>query len=122
VKELDMATNSNYLSHCLSNVDNQFKWKGYNDIDQLKEFVETTLLLTGSWSSTASNTEKFTAANAHVFITFYKSTKTLLIQGQDPDKTYLIKRLREIATSEKGNTRLALNYSTAILITHIYRS
>ena len=124
MKELDMATNSNYFSHCLSYVNNQFKWKGYNEIDQLKEFVKTTLLLTGSWSSKDSNSEKFTAENAHVFITFYKSKNTLQIQGQDPDKTDLIKRLREIATSEKGNTRLALNDSIYCYIntTYIYRS
>jgi hypothetical protein len=105
-----MATDSN-LSHCLSYaVNSQFKWKG--DIDQLKDFVKITLLLTGGWSSPEVNPPKFTGQN--VFMTFYKSTATLQIQGKDPDKTNLIKRLREIATSEKGNTRFVLNYSTAI--------
>jgi hypothetical protein len=96
-----MATDSN-LSHCLSYENSQLKWNG--DIDQLKRFVKTTLSLGDNWSSPDANTEKFTSQN--VFITFYKSKKTLLIQGQDPDKTNLIELLRGKATSEKGNTML----------------
>jgi hypothetical protein len=69
--------------------------------------------LDGTWKSLDENTEKFTSHDGNVFITFYKSTETLLIQGKEPYKTDLIKLLKGIATAE-DNTRLVLNDSTAI--------
>ena len=93
-----MATDSNDLSHCLSYVNNQFKWNC--NFDQLKEFVQTTLKLDGNWKSLDENTEKFTSHDGNVFITFYKSTGTLLIQGKEPYKTDLVKLLMGIATAE----------------------
>jgi hypothetical protein len=95
VKELDMATNSNDLSHCLSYVNKQFKWNC-----KLKEFVQTTLSLDGNWTSLNENTEKFTSHDGNVFITFYKSTGTLLIQGKEPYRTNLIELMKTIAMAE----------------------
>ena len=82
-------------THCLSYVNNQFKWNC-----KLKEFVQTTLSLNGNWTSPDENTEKFTSDDGNVFITFYKSTRTLLIQGKDPYRANLIELMKTIATAE----------------------
>jgi hypothetical protein len=97
---------TDFFGHLSIGEKSKLKWKGNRQ--ELKSFVETTLSLTGEWSSNDS-TLKFKSNG--ITITFYHSEQnTLLIQGKISDE--FKQHLLNIA-SKTGDTRLVVNDSTA---------
>ena len=98
---------TDFFGHLSIGEKSKLKWEGNRQ--ELKSFVETTLSLTGEWSSDDS-TPMFKSNG--ITITFYDSKQnTLLIQGRIGDE--LKQHLLNIA-SETGDTmRLVVNDSTA---------
>jgi hypothetical protein len=112
-----------------------FKWEEpEGSFEELKSFVETTLSLTGTWSSLPkANAEKFTTnskskMDKSISITFHIGTKTLQIQGNSEDVKELKAFLLELTTPRNSrkpandessstvqsvDTRLVVNDSTA---------
>ena len=82
----------------------KFKWLG--NLDALKIFVGSVLNLTGEWRNNSSNGGHH-FKSSEVSISFYPSTKTLLIQGSMQPKYQEI--LSEIVFGQESNTGAPVN-------------
>ena len=93
----------------------KFKW--IDSFESLKLFVETTLKLTGKWSSPSGHLKLFNEASDEVVIRYYTNTSSLLFQGDKGDElgNGLADKIKSFSQPVKsGNLLLGCSNSTSV--------